>query len=179
MGNIEFIGFPKIARLSREIVITEKIDGTNAQVYVGKNGEFLVGSRKRWITPESDNFGFAKWVYMHKDELLMLGPGQHFGEWWGDGIQRGYNIGEKRFSLFNVELYKDNIPPCCTVVPILYRGVFDTNNIKTVLDDLQNYGSKASPGFMSPEGIIIFHKASGTMYKKTIENDDKPKGVNE
>lgn len=29
-----FAEFPKIARLSRECVITEKIDGTNAQVVV-------------------------------------------------------------------------------------------------------------------------------------------------
>jgi hypothetical protein len=27
----EFVEFPKIARLSREMIITEKIDGTNAQ----------------------------------------------------------------------------------------------------------------------------------------------------
>ena len=30
--SIEFVGFPKMARLSREIIITEKIDGTNAAV---------------------------------------------------------------------------------------------------------------------------------------------------
>jgi hypothetical protein len=30
--EVEFAGFPKIARLSRECVITEKIDGTNAQI---------------------------------------------------------------------------------------------------------------------------------------------------
>ena len=32
--TVEFVGFPKIARYSREIVATEKIDGTNAQVFV-------------------------------------------------------------------------------------------------------------------------------------------------
>ena len=30
----EFIEFPKMARLSRECVITEKIDGTNAQIFI-------------------------------------------------------------------------------------------------------------------------------------------------
>jgi len=155
MEDIEFRGFPKIPRLSREILITEKIDGTNAHIYIGKTGEFLAGSRKRWLTPEYDNYGFAKWANIHKDELLMLGPGHHFGEWWGKGIQRGYNIHEQRFSLFNVQLCNDKIPSCCRVVPILYRGVFDTNRIQETLDKLRDLGSVAEPGFMRPEGIII------------------------
>lgn len=41
----EFVEFPKIARLSREIIVTEKIDGTNGVIYVGDDGEVLVGSR--------------------------------------------------------------------------------------------------------------------------------------
>ncbi len=28
-----------------------------------------------------------------------------------------------------------------------------------------------------PEGIIIFHTASGHLYKKTIQGDEKPKGM--
>lgn len=44
---MEFTSFPSISRLSREIVITEKIDGTNASIYIGENGEFLTGSRTR------------------------------------------------------------------------------------------------------------------------------------
>ena len=99
----EFAGFPKMARLSRDIVITEKIDGTNAQIYITKEGEIRAGSRNRWITPADDNFGFAQWVESNRDQLLELGPGRHFGEWWGSGIQRGYGMekGEKKFSLFN------------------------------------------------------------------------------
>ena len=48
----EFTGFGKIPRYSREVLVTEKIDGTNAQIYITEDGQFLVGSRKRWITPE-------------------------------------------------------------------------------------------------------------------------------
>lgn len=93
---------PKIGRLSRGCTITEKIDGTNASVFIGAyetEGLFLVGSRTRWITPTSDNYGFAHWAHSHKDELLQLGPGHHFGEWWGLGIQRRYGQLEKKFSL--------------------------------------------------------------------------------
>ena len=96
-----FEAFPKIARLSREIVITEKIDGTNAQIYITEDGKIQAGSRNRIITPEQDNFGFARWVEENHEDLLLLGEGRHFGEWWGQGIQRRYNLEEKRFSLFN------------------------------------------------------------------------------
>ncbi len=97
-----FMPFPKIGRLSRECIITEKIDGTNAQVNVCEDGTVMAGSRNRYLTRESDNFGFAAWVEEHQESLRRLGPGRHFGEWWGRGIQRGYELSERRFSLFNV-----------------------------------------------------------------------------
>jgi hypothetical protein len=120
--NKDFTDFPNMARLSRECIITEKIDGTNAQIYIaplsanepipehslgvfdldGALHYMAAGSRTRWITPQDDNFGFAGWVARNFDQLKTLGAGRHFGEWWGAGIQRKYGIGEKRFSLFNV-----------------------------------------------------------------------------
>lgn len=176
---IEFKEFPKIARLSREVIITEKIDGTNAQVFISEDGNIIAGSRTRWITSQDDNYGFAKWVEENKDELLKLGIGRHFGEWWGSGIQRGYNLqkGEKRFSLFNVSRWNDSElrPKCCHVVPVLYQGLFDTNKINECLDLLKEKGSIASPGFMRPEGIVVFHIAGNIGFKKTIEKDDVPK----
>jgi hypothetical protein len=183
----EFIGFGKISRLSRECVITEKIDGTNAQIYIGEDGEFLTGSRTRWIQPENDNAGFSRWAHEHKEELLKLGPGRHFGEWWGSGIQRGYGLqkGEKRFSLFNVNRWgedrdkekypENNLPSCCCVVPILRDGIFDTDMVRDALFHLEKDGSAAAPGFMKPEGIVIFHTAANMMFKKTIEKDEVPK----
>ncbi len=196
---IEFTEFPKIARLSRECIITEKIDGTNGQIYIGEGGEFLVGSRSRWITPESDNYGFARWAHEHRDELLTLGPGRHFGEWWGSGCQRGYNLtkGEKRWSLFNVARWclhgqepqrmatpdprmvklQDVLPACCHLVPVLFRGMFDTARVEEAIADLRANGSKASPGFMKPEGVICFHVAGNFGFKKTLEKDEAPKSV--
>ena len=173
---MDFKKFPKIPRLSRECIITEKIDGTNAQIYIGKDGGFLVGSRKRWITPEDDNYGFAKWAYENKDELLKLGIGHHFGEWWGEGIQREYGLDEKRFSLFNISRWLKERPECCHVVPVLYQGIFDTTNIRFTLENLEKNGSVASIGFNNPEGIIIFHVASKYMFKKTIKKDERNKG---
>lgn len=175
--TIEFKEFPKMARLSREIVITEKIDGTNAQVYIGEDGTFLTGSRNRWVTPVDDNFGFAAWAYTNKDELMKLGPGQHFGEWCGSKIQRGYNLKEKRFALFNTHRWGDERPACCHVVPVLYQGMFSELAIIEALENLRMNGSRFSPGFMKPEGIVVFHTAANFCFKKTIDKDEVPKSM--
>lgn len=173
----DFIPFPKMPRLSREIIVTEKIDGTNAQVFVGEDGEIRAGSRTRWVTPENDNHGFAGWVQDHADELRELGPGRHFGEWWGAGIQRRYGLTEKRFSLFNVARWEAERPACTSIVPVLYRGLFDTNAVEGALIMLREIGSVASPGFMDPEGVVVFHTAGNFGFKKTLEKDDQPKGL--
>jgi hypothetical protein len=174
----EFKPFEKIARLNREIVITEKIDGTNALVFVSDDGEVLAGSRSRWITLEDDNAGFAKWVKAHEEELRTgLGPGYHYGEWWGSGIGRKYGLKEKRFSLFNVSRWTDDVrPSCCGIVPKLYRGPFSTEDVASVVATLAANGSVAVPGFMDPEGVVIYHGASGQLFKVTINGDASPKG---
>ena len=120
---IEFREFDKIARLNREVIVTEKIDGTNGQVHIrpAEGTEFEMGydtqievggvphyiragSRNRWVLHlgSDDNNGFGRWVHQHAHELAALGAGAHFGEWWGAGIQRKYGLSEKRWSLFNV-----------------------------------------------------------------------------
>jgi hypothetical protein len=167
-----FAPFPKLSRLFREIIITEKIDGTNAQVVVSDDGtQVRAASRKRWIEPSDDNFGFAKWVEENKEELAALGPGRHFGEWWGAGIQRRYNLEERRFSLFNVSRWGDKRPACCHVVPVLYQGLFSEHSIHSALYNLGSEGSAAAPGFMNPEGIVVFHAPSQHLYKYTIGGD--------
>lgn len=183
---MDFEAFPKMARLSRDCVITEKLDGTNAQIFIERNDAGLegyivqAGSRNRWITPQDDNYGFAKWVEAHRIELIEgLGEGRHYGEWWGHGIQRNYGLTEKRFSLFNTgrwSLNKD-CPKCCHVVPVIYQGPFIEHAWTMALDSLNEWGSFAAPGFMQPEGIVIWHEAARQLFKKTLENDSVPKGM--
>lgn len=215
-----FDKFPKIPRLFRDIVITEKLDGMNAQVYVTRRKlsvhdavsprvagvytqismegselfEYSVraGSRNRWLTPDRDCHGFSKWVEENVFELVKLGVGRHFGEFWGGSIQRGYGQVEKRFSLFNTSkwhtledspeygggIYKDSLTcyecPSCHVVPVLYEGAFDVDEIDHALEVLRKHGSRAAPGYMNPEGIIVYHTAASSMFKVTF--DDNPKG---
>jgi hypothetical protein len=211
----KFKPFPKMARLRRDCLITEKIDGTNASIFIVENNGSIpmdpaacfrinnltvyAGSRTRWITPQDDNFGFAKWVCENDEELIKLGLGHHFGEWWGSGIQRNYGFknGERFFSLFNAgrwvehdkptyaiensnptapPKFTEHAPACCKVVPILYEGIFDTAFVNSTLTVLGSSGSKAAVGFMNPEGIIVYHKAAGVGFKMTLDNDDQPKG---
>lgn len=174
-----FVGWPKIARLFRECVITEKIDGTNAAVGILKDGRIYAQSRKRIITPDSDNFGFATWVAENAGTLLDdLGPGLHFGEWWGRGIQRGYGLDERRFSLFNTARYaaQEFYTPNLSVVPVLYKGPFSTNAVTARVEELRELGSVAAPGFDNPEGVVVYHVAANQSFKVTIENDEAQKG---
>ena len=190
---MEFVSFPKMPRLSRDMIITEKIDGTNAQICIAeldgysdpfalveKDGLALyAGSRTRWVTPENDNYGFARWAKDNGEELLQLGPGRHFGEFWGQSIQRGYGLKERRFSLFNVSRWSDDAvrPDCCHVVPTIYQGPFNTNTVDLELDLLRENGSYAAPGFDRPEGIVVFHVAGNFGFKKTLEKDNQPKSI--
>lgn len=209
-----FIPFPKISRLFRPVVITEKIDGTNSAVVVSETSPYNYGdeeivgpgivintdghrldgwqpvfvyaqSRKQVISPEQDNFGFAKWVREHARELAMgLGVGVHFGEWWGSGIQRKYGLDHKRFSLFNTARwngleYNDDgtrRPDCCHVVPVLAEAeTFAVDAVIGALASLEDDGSRAAPGFMDPEGVVVYHKAGNLLFKATIKGDDKGK----
>ena len=183
-----FVAFPKIPRWSRDIIITEKIDGTNASIYIDPiTNEFLIGSRNRWIQPGNDNHGFAMWATQNEEVLRRLGAGHHFGEWWGTGIQRRYDLSEKRFSLFNVSLYNaetlallnEGLPQILfRAVPVLYSGPNNEQAIRASLDRLAVEGSLAAPSYMNPEGIVIFHTASGHLFKKTLKDDEGGKGKN-
>jgi hypothetical protein len=208
----QFRGWPKISRLNRECIVTEKIDGTNAAIIISNeyvpygtgadeivNGGIVIypsdhtypvwvgaQSRKNLISPEKDNFGFARWVRENAPALVdALGEGYHFGEWWGSGIQRGYGLekGVKRFSLFNVKRFREFWPsngqedsllytvPVIDEIPSLSSPI-----VQSSVEDLRTHGSAASPGFMNPEGVVVFHSASQTCYKVMLDNDEGYKG---
>jgi len=61
----------------------------------------------------------------------------------------------------------------------LYTGMFYTTQIDDALNQLRIYGSKAAPGFMKPEGVVIYHTAGNVYFKKTIVGDDQPKSINQ
>jgi hypothetical protein len=211
MSSVEFTPWPKMGRLFRDVVITEKIDGTNAAILIKplrevdhvsyedespnvfmdndpviySDDDFVIfaQSRTRFITEEFDNYGFAKWVHNNGRNLaLTLSTGRHFGEWWGNGIQRGYGLtkGEKRFSLFNTSLWQGHdlsLVENLDIVPVLYEGPFSTDVVLEQVEGLREFGSMAAPGYMNPEGVVTYMSSSNTCYKTTLVKDEIPKAL--
>lgn len=203
---MEFKAFPKIESLRKiEMTITQKIHGTNAQIFIterqsnliwlngveqvdpsvveieGKYYDLRCGSRSRWIYPGDDNYGFAAFVHQHKEEFIRkLGPGQHFGEWAGPGINSGEGLSEKTLVLFDWWKFppERELPIQTTVVPVLYRGPLDLAMIEQVMNDLKTNGSKLMPGFMRPEGVVV--DVLGHRLKKVFQAEEtqwtKPSG---
>ena len=176
-----FQRFPSLTRFSHDWTITEKIDGTNACIIVepddrpawgdaeydyalvAKLGSHAVyaQSRNNLIYPGKDNAGFASWVANNVEALVeTLGEGRHFGEWCGAGIQRRYGLDKKKFALFNTKRWgalsghPDGglIGGQLTVVPVLAEGYI-----------------------MDPEGVVMRHNPSGTVFKKTFDYDEQGK----
>lgn len=193
--ELTFEPFAKMSRMKRGCTITEKIDGTNAQLVFDAEGNMLVGSRKRQIWPEGyedkpkgcDNYGFAGWAYENQEDLFnFLGEGRHYGEWCGAGIQRRYGLDMKHFALFNTACFgpdAQEIPDYLrniglTSVPVLYQGVFTTDAVDEVMADLLKDGSEFAWGFMKPEGVVVYHHALRHYFKVTYEHDGSGKGPN-
>lgn len=213
--------FKSIPRLHRRVVLTEKVDGTNGLIEIAEVQDVLTdnwarregirtisdedgrlftiraGSHNRWITPENDNFGFARWVDEHAGALFALGEGKHYGEWFGKGIQSGYGLDEKRFALFNTSRWYDQrdrkltpeflvafpkaipTPMGVTVVPVIsvIDGAWLNAAVSDALNTLELNGSFIAPGFMNPEGVVVYHEAAGAYFKAAIKNDESPKSL--
>lgn len=202
--------YPKwrsIPRLNRQWISTEKIDGTNGLIRIStypvnregplplnaivlpELGVYLeVGSRNRWLSAEADNYGFYSWVRERARTLVTdLGVGHHYGEFYGKGIQRGYDLGSKRFALFNIVKFEAAArglntfaTPGLDVVPLL--GTEDTFSgaaamVEEHLYELGKYGSILVEGFEKPEGLVVYHAKSDARFKVTLENDAHPKSV--
>lgn len=199
---MEFKSWPSIPRMSKErVVVTEKIDGSNSAIRIRPHSDeddlstavcsvltddglytVWAQSRKRLLLPgkSTDNFGFAGWVYANASALVrVLGPGDHYGEWWGQGIQRGYGLTEKRFSLFNAPRWFEFLHPTearsevdnLYIVPTLFMGDFYDLNVVELRDALLEKGSQAVPGFKS-EGMVVYLRELNASYKVLLEGDE-------
>lgn len=58
--------------LNGTVRVTAKLDGTNASVWADEDGRMRYGSRKREISVEDDNAGFAAWMKSDEDEPVLL-----------------------------------------------------------------------------------------------------------
>lgn len=219
----QFKSWGSTPRWHKGLHVTEKIDGTNAGVSVqgfskgtapefatdglvvaGVDCDYVVRaqSRKRIITPQNDNFGFAAWVWENADGLAnLLGYGYHYGEWYGEGIQKNpLAVSGRRWALFNTWHWgsKPNLDrlrmvdiPGLTTVPVLHDeqqdGPADYMTIPAIIEGLKAGGSRAD-GYMTlreahkmdfhvegPEGIIVWQRETRQRYKILLREDDKHK----
>lgn len=196
MTDLDFISWTSTPRFHKYLTITEKIDGTNTCIRI-LDGVVTAQSRKRLITPGDDNYGFAKWVYENAGALTdVLGYGVHFGEWFGEGIQKNpLGVEGKRFAHFSPWKFqgeaRERVENSGLVefVPVLHEGQADWATIPGIMDDLLWNGTKVkgarmvSQGFghdddnmAPPEGIIVWHKESQQKYKILCQNDSIHKG---
>jgi len=202
---MEFVKYPKTARWASPFDITEKLDGTNAAVLIrtmtpeleddyhasvdepfrvlfnelGPEYAVAAQSRTRVITPDDDNYGFARWVFDNADTLVRdLGPGTHYGEWWGAKIQRAYGLinGERYFSLFDRKRYSDDLyhggahTTGLTLVPLLNAGdEFSTEELEDSLQWLVENGSAVGTGFDRAEGVVVHFHHNGMRLKYIID----------
>ncbi len=88
-----------------------KLHGTNACVQVHPDGQVKAQKRSGMITPEHDNFDFAKWVDKNQQWFLDVfkprpqGVIYIHGEWAGQGIQKSDAVSKCRrmFYIFMIE----------------------------------------------------------------------------
>ncbi len=141
-----------------------------------------VQNRNRIITPDQrDVAGVAAWAQAHAAQLAeTLGPGIHFGEWWGYKICRGYGLGpgDRRFSLFNTMRWSfidGTQVPSLYISPVLWEGDLGQGwgTIVEEMDKLLAGGSVAAPGYRHPEGVILYHHGADTMMQHTFPNNSR------
>ena len=178
--------YPHIERLTedsplyllREVVCTEKIDGTNARFgLVG--GEFQVAGRNIIFRDGNDPFGFASWVRGNDIEARVRAAHSdaedvtYFGEWFGPRIQKGIDYGtERRFAGFDVHhrgTYLDVADATeafgrigFAVAPVVYRGplmAWGTFNLDALRAQVTAIGTQRDGNLW--EGVVI--RPTGTL----------------
>lgn len=93
-----------------------KLHGTNFSIVLTKDGEYYAQSRERILEPTSDNAGSCAYALKHQDFFTKLlsphltAPDVEavvvYGEWAGQGVQKGVGISnvEKSFFVFALKL---------------------------------------------------------------------------
>lgn len=195
-----FEAWPKTKHIDKVlggVTVTEKIDGTNACVVFEEDGYMYVQSRNRIITPAADNQGFARWAYRHQKDLFhILGPGRHFGEWWGKGIGRKYDMQHNVFSVFNNGRFYKTLPgdpldsmatrtldtgifDQVSAVPHIFSGEYNSPEMNAAIAELANGNSLAARQYNieypDPEGVCFYFREFDKVAKLVFANPGKHK----
>lgn len=180
------------------VTILERVDGVTAQIDVTPNAIYPVVNNRIIVPGAGDVFGIAAWLGEHLQELReVLGVGTHTGEWYGAGINRNYGLDHRRFALYNVERWcrhEEDVtedmridreygkkagyiaPETCggtldvvAEIPLYpQEGSITVKDVPRALYLLSRDGSYQVPGFMQPEGVLVYHKKAGMYFKGSV-----------
>lgn len=192
-----FKNYRKVFEPGEFVLVTEKIHGCQGK-FVYQDGKMYVGSRNRWIAPKSttiwrkclqQNPWIEEWCRKYEGYTL-------YGEvipCQGEKFMYGYAPGEVRFKVFDI-LKPDHVWLDADVmsgpsdlspydlaaydaldhwVPILYRGPYDEEAIRKLVDGKTTLGK--SSGIR--EGIVVkplterHVKGLGRAILKLVSND--------
>jgi len=126
---------------------TVKLHGTNAAVGLSIEDEFFCQARKRIITPQDDNHGFAFFAYSRQemfkgiisqirtieqttDETIII-----YGEWCGGNIQNKVGISglEKMFVIFDIKIISEEFARYVSIETIKQLQ-FERNQVYSIYD---------------------------------------------
>lgn len=154
--------YPDIISIGEEVEITEKIDGTNAR-YMYLNGVMYIGSRNRWLKPDSKNV-WTRMVSLEPDivRTCQLNEGVIlYGEIYGPIQALTYGFTVPHFALFaayntkrGMWVHVNTLDYDHTLerAPVLYVGPYDEDMAQSLAEGDSLVG--ISPGHMR-EGVVI------------------------
>ncbi len=150
--------FPDVLKKAEEVVITEKLHGSNFRVMKTDSGELLVGSHRINLAENSD---LIYWKIAGEFDLdNILNPGEIlFGEIYGPKIQKlNYDLKKVTAAFFDIMIdmnylnNQDFIDYCLRhrlpMVPYLFKGPWQTDLTKLASGDSELAGH-------IKEGIVI------------------------
>ena len=159
----------------KEVICTEKIHGTNAQMgFV--DGEFIAGSKNMYVDlmNVSDHQGFVNYALQFKEAIVEYASSRNlmefviYGEWYGSGVMKGIQYSDKKdFIVFAVKWGEYLVPydllfKICVglnLIPpiVLYRGEpnqekFDSiKGLPSTLGKINGFNDSEN----TAEGIVI------------------------
>lgn len=196
---------PKLLEGGRDVVITEKLHGSNCRVG-NLYGKIKVGSRNGTIYCDGnynvmyDPFKFHEWLVNRYglDTLSRIIPDGAilYGEFVGNGVQRDlkyYNDdAERHWYIFDVRYQgrylpfdervaflaklTDNGKPLFEQVPVLHRGRMTTELINALRDAPSSIGASIREGIMITP-VEEFHLANGNRAMAKYKNPKFDEGT--
>lgn len=170
--------YPDVLEIGEEVVVTEKIHGSNAR-YLYDNGTMYLGSRRRWLKPDTINIWsraldavpeIIEWCRAHPGVVL-------YGEVFGAVQSLRYGLGDKvdfrAFAACDHGKWHTNLSGVPSV-PVVYAGPFHPEKIFPLAETDSIVGS-APAGHMK-EGLVIvpskerFDRRVGRVALKYISN---------